>query len=127
MIVYFHRNDGTPFYVYKPLSLKTHEEITEWEETTVATYQSEPYRYLFMKFIYWKLEVFSCVLVLRKQDWFKNNIQQLENVWNIIEKERKTGYEHRAPVKKTKKDSSTYVDKPSQGCLLTFNKIIKLE
>jgi putative phage-type endonuclease len=127
MIVYFHRNDGTPFYVYKPLHLKTHEEITEWEETTVATYQSEPYGYLFMKFIYWKLEVFSCVLVLRKHDWFKNNIQQLENVWNIIEKERKTGYEHRAPVKKTKKDPSIYADKPSQGCLLTFNKIIKLE
>jgi putative phage-type endonuclease len=127
MIVYFHRNDGTPFYVYKPLRLKTHEEITEWEETTVATYQSEPYGYLFMKFIYWKLEVFSCVLVLRKQDWFKNNIQQLENVWNIIEKERKTGYEHRAPVKKTKKDASIYTQKPSQGCLLTFNKIIKIE
>lgn len=127
VIVYFHRNDGTPFYVYKPLCLKTHEEITEWEETTVATYQSEPYGYLFMKFIYWKLEVFSCVLVLRKQDWFKNNIQQLENVWNIIEKERKTGYEHRAPVKKTKKDASIYTQKPSQGCLLTFNKIIKVE
>jgi hypothetical protein len=80
-----------------------------------------------MKFIYWKLEVFSCVLVLRKQDWFKNNIQQLENVWNIIEKERKTGYEHRAPVKKAKRDPSIYTEKPSQGCLLTFNKIIKLE
>jgi len=127
MIVYFHRNDGTPFYAYKPLHLKTHEEITEWEETTVATYQSEPYGYLFMKFIYWKLEVCSCVLVLRKQDWFKNNIQQLENVWNIIEKERKTGYEHRAPVKKTKKEASIYTQKPSQGCLLTFNKIIKIE
>jgi hypothetical protein len=65
--------------------------------------------------------------VLRKQDWFKNNIQQLENVWNIIEKERKTGYEHRAPVKKAKRDPSIYTEKPSQGCLLTFNKIIKLE
>jgi putative phage-type endonuclease len=127
MIVYFHRSDGTPFYVYKPLHLKTQPEITEWEETTVALYQSKPYEYLFMKFIYWRLDVFSCVLVLRKQDWFKNNIRQLENVWKTIESERVSGYEHRAPVKRVKKES--FVDKShhSQGCLLTFNKIIKVE
>lgn len=127
MIVYFHRNDGTPFYVYKPLYLKTQHEITEWEEKTVSTYQSEKYRYTFIKFIYWKLEVFSCVLVLRKTDWFKNNIHQLENVWNIIETERISGYEHRAPKKNTKKESLAYKEKPSLGCLLQFNKIVKLD
>ena len=31
-----------------------------------------------------------------------NNIQTIENVWNIIEKERITGYEHRAPNRKNK-------------------------
>jgi hypothetical protein len=69
--------------------------------------------------------------VLRNKDWFKNNIGQLEKVWKTIEIERETGYEHRAPVKKQKKEteykpfvsSSTSND----GCLLTFTKIIKLD
>ena len=45
----------------------------------------------------------------------------------LLKKRGKTGYEHRAPVKKTKKEASIYTQKPSQGCLLTFNKIIKIE
>jgi hypothetical protein len=56
----------------------------------------------YIKSNYWKLEKLSCVLVLRNKSWFKNNIQSIENVWNIIEKERITGYEHRAPNRKPK-------------------------
>jgi putative phage-type endonuclease len=127
IIVYFHRKDGTPFYVYKPLHLKTHKEINEWEESTVSLYQSETYNYIFMKFIYWKLEVLSCILVLRKTEWFKNNIQQLENVWKTIEQERVTGYEHRAPNKKPKKEPISYKQAAPNGCFLQFKKIIKLD
>jgi len=57
-----------------------------------------------IKNIYWKLEEVSCVLVLRNQKWFANNIDQLENIWSIIEKERISGdFSHRAPNKRTKK------------------------
>ena len=81
-----------------------------------------------MKFLYWKLDKLSCVLVLRNKDWFKNNIGQLEKVWKTIETERITGFEHRAPVKKQKKDSIIpFFEKESQGCLLKFNKIIKVD
>ena len=83
-----------------------------------------------MKFIYWKLEVFSCVLVLRNKEWFKNNIPQLEKVWKIIEQERVSGYEHRAPNKKIKKEAlkpDINTNNESQGCLLKFNKIIKID
>ena len=61
--------------------------------------------------------------MLRNKEWFKNNVEQLEKVWKIIEEERVTGYQHRAPNKKTKKD---YPNKPYVGeesCLL---KVIKL-
>jgi hypothetical protein len=44
---------------------------------------------------------------LRDRDWFQKNIGQLEKVWKIIEQERITGYEHRAPVKKEKKEQLT--------------------
>lgn len=127
IIIYFHTKEGVPFYAYKPLCIKTKKEIEIWEEDTLNLYQSEEYNYTYIKFIYWKLEVLSCVLVLRNQEWFKNNIGQLENVWKIIEKERITGYEHRAPVKKQKKESKPYVSDQNHGCLLKFNNIVKLD
>jgi putative phage-type endonuclease len=128
IIIHFHRKDGTPHYEYMPLNLWTPNDIDVWEENTIKKYESEPYKYSFLRFIYWKLEKLSCILVLRKKDWFKNNIGQLENVWKIVEKERVSGYEHRAPVKKQKKELfNTFVEKESQGCLLKFTKIIKID
>ena len=129
-IIYFHTKEGAPFYKYKPVEMIDPEQINVWEEETINLYQSEPYNYIYLKFIYWKLEVLSCVLVQRNRDWFKNNIPQIEKVWKIIEEERVTGYEHRAPVKKQKKDYPSvkpYFEQQSQGCLLTFKKIIKLD
>jgi hypothetical protein len=129
IIIYFHTKEGKPFYVYKPLNLTTNQEILAWEEDAISLYQSEKYNYTFLKFIYWKLQVFSCVLVLRKREWFEQNIIQLEKVWKIIEEERITGYEHRAPNKKPKKEPfKPFVNaNESQGCLLKFNKIIKID
>ena len=127
-IIYFHTKEGSPFYVYQPLNLYLAHDISNWEEENIEKYQSEPHNYIFMKFIYWKLDKLSCVLVLRNKDWFKNNIEQLAKVWKTIETERVTGFEHRAPVKKQKKDSIIpFFEKESQGCLLKFNKIIKVD
>jgi len=128
IIIYFHTKEGKPFYAYKPLNIKTNDEICSWEENTINVYQSEPYNYTYLKFIYWKLEVLSCILVLRKRDWFANNIGQIEKVWKIIEEERITGYQHRAPIKKHKKEPvSSFINNESHGCLLKFNKIIKID
>jgi putative phage-type endonuclease len=128
-IIYFHKKDGTPFYVYQPLNLKSSEEVEKWEDEMLEKYQSEQYDYIFLKFIYWKLDKLSCVLVLRNCEWFKNNIGQIEKVWKIIEDERVTGYEHRAPNKKPKKDTGLkpFINNESNGCLLNFNKIVKLD
>jgi hypothetical protein len=125
IIIYFHTKEGKPFYVYKPLHLKYAYEISVWEEEMIHLYQSDKYNYTFLKYLYWKLEIMSCVLVLRNKEWFKNNVPQLEKVWKIIEEERVTGYEHRAPNKKVKKE----INKPLvviktdnyQGCLLKLS------
>ena len=124
IIIYFHTKEGKPFYVYKPLSIVEEIDVTKWEDDTLSLYQSDKYNYTYMKFIYWKLDVFSCVLVLRNKDWFKNNIPQLEKVWKIIEQERVTGYEHRAPVKKVKKEEGNkpFTSTGTQGCLLKWIK-----
>ena len=65
----------------------------------------------------------SCVLVLRNKDWFKNNVKQIEKVWSIIKQERITGFEHRAPNKKPKKDSFTVKRVEPTNCLLNVIKI----
>lgn len=104
IMIYFHTKEGKPFYAYMPLTVWLPQDVEKWEEEIIQTYQSEPYNYIFMKYIYWRLDKMSCVLVLRNNDWFKNNIKQLEKVWRTIEEERVTGYEHRAPKRNVKKD-----------------------
>jgi putative phage-type endonuclease len=130
IILYFHTKEGKPFYIYKPINITNNEDITCWEESEVEKYENAPYNYIFFKFIYWKLEVLSCVLVLRNREWFKNNIGQLANVWKTIEEERVSGYDHRAPKKNPKKETfKPFVNNTNdhQGCLLKFNKIIKVD
>jgi putative phage-type endonuclease len=127
IILYFHTKDGNPFYKYKPLEITNEQAIRAWEEAELEKYESSPYNYIFLKFIYWKLERISCVLVFRNKIWFQNNIGLLAKVWKTIEEERISGYEHRAPVKKYKKDTLKPFIEKEQGCLLKFTKIIKID
>jgi putative phage-type endonuclease len=123
LIIYFHTKEGKPFYVHKPLDMIHSNNITLWEENMVDYYQCNPeFNYIYMKTHYWKLEKLSCVLVCRNKQWFNDNVKELENIWDTITKERVTGYAHREPNRKQKKINNNNVDKPSEGCLLHFNK-----
>ena len=123
-IMYFNTNESKPFYLYKPLRITDYEEINQWEEEMIELYQEEK-KMVWIKNIYWKLEKLSCVLVLRNKEWFKNNVQQIEKIWKIIEEERITGYEHRAPNKKIKMDlAKPFINHTENECCLlsTFGK-----
>ena len=122
IIMYFSTKDGRPFYLYKPLELTDYVEIDNWEEKMIEKYESNEHNMLWIKNHYWKLEKLSCVLILRNKKWFQDNIVQLEKIWDIILKERETGYEHRAPNKRVKKE--TVNNNGFNGCLLN---IIKLQ
>jgi putative phage-type endonuclease len=115
VIMYFNGAGGKPHYVYKPLDIVDHEQIAEWEETTM-----EQPKMTWIKNYYWKLEIMSCVLIVRNPKWFEDNIGQLQKVWATIEEERVTGYEHRAPKKRVAKE----IPKDIQGqCFLNLSKI----
>jgi putative phage-type endonuclease len=109
IMIQFVTKSGNPFYSYKPLHIVQKEEIQQWMRETIDKYQDPigEYNYLFIQIICWKLEVFSCILVLRDKKWFESKIGQLQNIWDIIEKERISGYEHRAPKKKPIKEKET--------------------
>jgi putative phage-type endonuclease len=105
VIVYFAK-DEKPFYQYAPLDITTKAEFDEWFEETVNTHENLTW----IKNIYWRLEVYSCVLVLRNKEWFKNAVVKIEELWKTIETEKQTGFEHRAPKRNananTKKEYS---------------------
>jgi len=122
VIMYFSSKEGRPFYLYKPLQITDYTEIDNWEEKMIEKYESEEHNMLWIKNHYWKLEKLSCVLILRNRKWFQDNIEQLEKVWNIILKERETGYEHRAPNKRVKKEY-TINKNEFQGCLINIVKL----
>jgi len=124
IILYFHTKEGKPLYIYKPVELVYPEDVNEWIEENIDLYTSDKYNHMFLKTIYWKLQQISCVLVCRNKVWFKHAIQEIEDLWKIIEIERKTGYEHRAPNKKVKKELNVLDLKTTgtTGCLLKFNK-----
>ena len=92
VIVYFAK-DEKPFYQYAPLDITTKVEFDAWFEETVNTHD----KLTWIKNIYWRLEVYSCVLVLRNKEWFKNAVVKIEELWKIIETEKQTGFQHRAP------------------------------
>jgi hypothetical protein len=86
--------DNKFIYEYMPFGSN----IDEWTETIIKNTEGE-----WFKNIYWKLDVFSCVLVKRNKEWFQSAIGHLEDLWRIVCEERITGeYSKRAPKKKEK-------------------------
>jgi len=98
VIVYFIK-DGKPFYQYAPLEITSKAQFDEWFEKTIDIYDTITW----IKNIYWRLDVYSCVLVVRDKAWFKNAVVKIEELWKTIETEKITGYEHRAPKKRKTK------------------------
>jgi hypothetical protein len=92
---YFIKDGGAPVYYYAPLYL-TRKEYDTWSEEIIDKHTD----LVWIKNIYWYLDQYSCVLVLRNDIWFQHAIPQIEKVWNIIVRERETGFIHRAPKKR---------------------------
>jgi putative phage-type endonuclease len=106
VIVYFIKGDK-PFYQYAPLEITTKQKYDQWFEETIHAYD----KITWIKNIYWRLEVYSCVLVLRDKEWFKKAVVKIQELWTIVETEKVNGYEHRAPkrriIKKNDKNEIT--------------------
>ena len=123
VILYFAKADGNPFYKYMPLCISSKEDFEKWEEEMMDLYQSAEHKMTWIKNLYWRLEEFSCILVLRNTRWFQDNITSLEKIWIMILKERQTGFEHRAPTKRVKKINTSPASACNEGgCLISMNK-----
>jgi hypothetical protein len=85
----------SPFFEYMPLFISLEKQnIQKWIESMQEKFQSE---YVLYETVYWRLDEYSCVLVERNSEWFSTVLPKIESVWKMVESERITGYEHRAP------------------------------
>ena len=87
--------NGDLQYEYAPLYI-TSDRYENWEKEMMEKNVTGEW----IRTIYWKLEKYSNVLVLRNKQWFKKAVPIIEDVWKTITEERQTGYEHRAPKKR---------------------------
>ena len=109
-IIMIFLDKGKPVHEYLPI-LSTLEEYKEWESKKMTQHKDK----IWFKNMYWKLDTYSCVLVLRNKQWYNQALLVLKKIWAIIEQERIEGYEHRAPTrKKSKIDNKLF-----NGCMLT--------
>jgi putative phage-type endonuclease len=86
MIMVFVKDETIPIYEYSPLKRNTEEDIDKFTEEMRKKHNVT--NTIWVKNIYWRLETFSCIFVPRNKLWFESCISKIENVWNIIMKER---------------------------------------
>ena len=92
---------NAPHYVYMPLNLSLEkEDIEKWIQQKRVELSSE---YSLYDTLYWYLDEISCVLVKRNTLWFNQSVDRIKELWDIIERERVDGYEHRCARKKAPK------------------------
>ena len=106
-------------YEYAPLGI---DEISyvNWEKDIMNKHCDNT----FVSIIYWRLDEFSCKLVLRNKKWFSRALKKIKTTWDIIENERELGYEHRAPKKRIRKNS---VSDDEKKCFINISHKLKTE
>ena len=109
-------------YEYAPIGI-TAEEYDIWEAAVFAKHQRD--RNIWVRTIYWYLDEYSCVLVRRNRLWFSEAALVLRGVWTMIEEERQTGFEHRAPAKRKPGAGGTHPYSNDENA--EFVKIVKLD
>jgi putative phage-type endonuclease len=97
IILHFTVGEGS-CHEYLPI-YSSEEEYIEFKKNMIEKYGEEN----FIKIIYYKLDHYSCILVLRNKEWINQSIPKVSEVWSTILKERDEGYGHRAPKERKKK------------------------
>ena len=98
--VYIKNNEKFIYDYLEDTTIDTKEKIDEWLDDNNKD-GVEWYKYIF-----WKLETYSCILVPRCKVWFDLNSNKLDSIWKTIEEERISGeYIKRSPKKRKHKET----------------------
>ena len=98
---------NAPRYEYMPFSVNLDKEsVDAWISSKRADLRRNWSLY---ETQYWYLQDYSCVNVPRCKEWFLAAFPKIRDTWDIIVKERHTGYEHRASKKRVAKTEAVQV------------------
>jgi hypothetical protein len=95
IIVYVNNNNYK--YYYMPFNISSEIDINNWLDANMN------HEGVWIKNVYWNLEIYSCVLIKRQREWFNYALPILSNIWNTILTERTGDYSSRAPKKRINK------------------------
>ena len=123
-IMQFCDTNGEVHYEYPPFAMNKIDtkEYHTWIEMQLIKNSNKTY----VRNIYWKLEVISCVLVLRNKLWFKNVQPYIEIFWNNLIEEKESGTYVERISKKQKMKYEEYKQKsdfPNVGCLINVQNL----
>jgi len=104
---------NSPKYEYMPLDIPLTKECVDAWILAKRTELRRNWSIYEIKF--WYLGDYSCVMVPRSKAWFSAALPNIRDVWTIIEKERETGYEHRASKKRILKTEVVQGDSSSDS------------
>jgi len=106
--------DGEYIYIYMPFTITTETELNQWLDDNMTQNAN------WIKTLYWKLDVYSCVLIKRNPAWFAYAVPHLQEIWNTICIERLGDYSIRAPKKRNNKiDIKKLEDTSINECIET--------
>ena len=118
-IMQFSINNEDVHYEYAPFNLHNVDSIEYIEWTNQMLEKNIKYSYV--RNIYWKLEIISCILVLRNKLWFKHIQPYIETFWNALVSEKNDGSYVNRLNNKRKSRNEEYKEKGDfykSGCLI---------
>ena len=112
-----------------PLAYRHNEdERKQWLDHTI---QEKSVSHVLYQTSYWYLDEYSCTEVIRNDVWFSCAKPIIEQGWETVLKERKEGYEHRAPQKKKVNGRSGSMDETTSSTAIVEGvgpiRVIKLD
>jgi putative phage-type endonuclease len=110
IILEFIRKDlisNSPKYIYSDIC-STQIEYNNWIEYMKSELSED---YMIFKKHYWYLDEIAMTTILRNDAWFNDALPKIKEIWDIILKERVSGYEHRAAKKRVPKEILIIGDK----------------
>ena len=102
ILCFIQRNviNSKPTYRYSPLDVPY--DVDGWMNGVKESAKLEDL--ILFTTTHWYLDQLSCVYVQRNRAWFAAGLPLILDTWATIEKERETGYEHRAANKRNTSD-----------------------
>jgi len=134
IILHFIVNDATsniPRYEYMPIDISLDNRI-EWIENKKSELSD---KYVLFKTHYWYLDEICMTTILRNDLWFQTALPRIQEIWETIQKERVSGYEHRSSKKRAPsidltdvaKGTITVVKEPEATCFIRLSEEDQLE